>query len=359
MKKILLTLIGLFLIFPAAAQIIVTSDDVVGAGAIVVLGIDTTSMLTAGNGGTGQVWDFTSLATQAYDTMWFMNPAQTPYPDAYPAANIAVRIWLENAYYYLQNNAQEMASLGGVMEIEELGGLTVLSAITPKEVIAAFPMNYLDNYTESFVQEIRAPNPDTSLGVDSIWIKMYTTKTTIVDAWGTVTIPLGSYEALRVRENKTMVDSIFGFMFGSWMLLDIDGDIDEVYSWWTDAPNIGYPAVELNVDTETGFADDIFFLTQEPVYGIGEPAMAGIVMAIFPNPALDHLTIRYRMPDAGYRMIDLYSIEGRKIRELVNESMPAGTHEMEMDVSDLPAGVYFVRVQADNAVQTRKLVIVD
>jgi len=357
MKKNLLTLIAFLLFLPAIAQITITSDDIVGAGATVILGVDTTSPFTAGPGGADQNWDFSSVLTQAYDTMWFMNPGQTTFPDAYPAANLAARIYMEDAFMYFNSNSQEFSILGGMMRMDELPGLDLYAPITPKEVIAAFPMDYLDNYTQSFVQEIRAPNPIPALGFDSVMIKMYTTQTTIVDAWGTVTTPLGSFEALRVRDNSTMIDSIFAFMLGSWNLLETDGDVDEDYSWWTDEPGIGYPVLELNVDTETGFVEDVYFLKQEPVYGVSEPALERSAMVLYPNPCSDVVRLRYLIHDIGYLKSDLFDISGRKILELINQNLMPGDHEIEIDVSSLSNGMYFVRAQVGNSVEVQKLVV--
>jgi len=357
MKKNLLTLIALLLFLPAMAQITITSNDVIGAGATVILGVDTTSPFTAGPGGADQNWDFSALLTQAYDTMWFMNPNQTTFPDAYPAANLAARIQMEDAFMYFISNSQEFSVLGGMMRMDELPGLDLYAPITPKEVIAAFPMDYLDNYTQSFVQEIKAPNPTPALGFDSIMIRMYTTQTTVVDAWGTVTTPLGSFEALRTRDNSTIIDSIFAFMFGAWNLLETDGDIDEMYSWWTDEPGIGYPVLEVDIDTETGYVYDAFFLKQEPIYGVSEPALEQTAMVLYPNPCSDVVRLRYLIHDIGYLKSDLFDISGRKIRELVNQKLVPGEHEIEIDVSGLPDGMYFVRVQAGNSVGVQKLVV--
>ncbi|MEA3477352.1 MAG: T9SS type A sorting domain-containing protein [Bacteroidota bacterium] len=68
----------------------------------------------------------------------------------------------------------------------------------------------------------------------------------------------------------------------------------------------------------------------------------------------------YRLTNNDYRLtiFDLYEISGRKIRELVNEVVPAGVHEVEIDVSDLPDGVYFVRVRAGSEVAVAKLLLV-
>lgn len=356
MKRNLLTLIGFLLIFPAIAQITVTSDDLIGAGAIVVSDIDTTSLLSPGAGGAGQTWDFSAVVTQAYDTIWFMNPGSTPYPDAFPTANLAAWVLTDDMFVYFNSNTQELARIGGVWQVDELGGMTVTATITPKEVIAGFPMNYLDNYAESFIQQFKAPNPIPALGVDSVWIRIYTDKTTIVDAWGSITTPLGTFEALRVRENESIIDSVFGFMKGSWILLDVGDDIDESYSWWTDDPNIGFPVLEMSVDTESGFPDDISFLSQEPFYGVTEPILAQSAMVIFPNPARDIVNCQFSIVDFQYCKIALYNIHGKRVKDVFEGK--TNQENIVIEVGHLPAGIYYVRMQAGNELVCRKMIIV-
>jgi len=84
--------------------------------------------------------------------------------------------------------------------------------------------------------------------------------------------------------------------------------------------------------------------------------VSGVI--IFPNPCADALKIRYRMPDAGCQMINLFSITGKKIRELMNEVKMPGTYEMEVDVSDLQEGIYIVMIQTGSDIMSRKLVVV-
>jgi len=66
--------------------------------------------------------------------------------------------------------------------------------------------------------------------------------------------------------------------------------------------------------------------------------------------------LQYLIHDIGYLISDLYSIDGRKIRELVNQELPAGNHEIEIDVSDLPAGMYYFRIRAGDKVGGGKMV---
>ncbi|MBU2650041.1 MAG: T9SS type A sorting domain-containing protein [Bacteroidetes bacterium] len=76
----------------------------------------------------------------------------------------------------------------------------------------------------------------------------------------------------------------------------------------------------------------------------------------YPNPCSGTAFLRFTVNDYRLTICDLYSISGLWIRRLVNEVMPAGVHEMELDVSSLPDGIYILRLQADSEVVTRKLV---
>jgi len=78
---------------------------------------------------------------------------------------------------------------------------------------------------------------------------------------------------------------------------------------------------------------------------------------LFPNPSSGFTVIRYRMPDAGYRMVDLYSISGVKVKKLKDGWISSGEHELELDFSNLPDGCYFVKLQTKNSVKLRKLII--
>ena len=50
-------------------------------------------------------------------------------------------------------------------------------------------------------------------------------------------------------------------------------------------------------------------------------------------------------------------ISGHKICELVSQEVLPGEHEIELDVSNLPDGVYFVRMQTAGSTAVQKLVV--
>jgi hypothetical protein len=82
----------------------------------------------------------------------------------------------------------------------------------------------------------------------------------------------------------------------------------------------------------------------------------------YPNPFNPTTRIKYTIPqDVKGEMVEVslkvYDAIGKEVATLVNEERPAGEYEFELDASDLPSGVYFYRLQSDNFVQTKKMLL--
>jgi hypothetical protein len=77
----------------------------------------------------------------------------------------------------------------------------------------------------------------------------------------------------------------------------------------------------------------------------------------YPNPFNPITNIRYSVAQSGLVKLIIYDILGRQIRTLVNKRQDAGVHETSFDASFLPSGVYFLRMQADDFIKTRKMVL--
>jgi hypothetical protein len=78
---------------------------------------------------------------------------------------------------------------------------------------------------------------------------------------------------------------------------------------------------------------------------------------VYPNPCSNSTHLRLRITEQQLTICDLYHISGMKIRRLLNEVKTPGEYEMEIDVSELPIGVYFFRVQAGKQAVVKKLII--
>jgi hypothetical protein len=83
----------------------------------------------------------------------------------------------------------------------------------------------------------------------------------------------------------------------------------------------------------------------------------------FPNPFGPTTTIRFVLPEAGLVELDVYSLDGRHVANLVNETRPAGSYAEVWDGSDdagrqAPPGAYFYRLRAGSVSETKRMILV-
>ncbi|MEN8157390.1 MAG: T9SS type A sorting domain-containing protein [Bacteroidota bacterium] len=78
----------------------------------------------------------------------------------------------------------------------------------------------------------------------------------------------------------------------------------------------------------------------------------------YPNPFNHQTTIGYSLSEGADVTIAVYNILQQKVGTLVKEYRDAGDHTVVWDATDLPAGIYTYRMEADGFVQTRKMMLV-
>lgn len=79
-------------------------------------------------------------------------------------------------------------------------------------------------------------------------------------------------------------------------------------------------------------------------------------LVCYPNPSFGISDIRYQIFDIGFVTIALYDIQGKKIRTIVNGIQAPGEYMRSINLSDLPVGVYLIRLEAGNQLETQKLI---
>ena len=345
MKKVLLSIFTVLLSITLSAQISITSDDIVGAGKVVLEAIDTlpSPSITPGPAGPDQTWDFSALSVDYVDTMWFANPDWTPYYEHFPAANLAaMRIFdneLDSAemYIYFEKNEDEFAIVGMALEMEQIG-FVILPCI-PKEIIAEFPVEYLNSSTNDFEQLIQIENP-LSPG-DSVRIKISTNKSVDVDAWGSITIPLGTFNSLRISETRIQIDSIWVQLFGSWMFYEEIIDTTNNYSWWTDDDAAGFVLATLNYEQDTKVVTEATFLKESPYNNI-EENQNNVFVNVYPNPVSSNINFSFKDNTEG--VIEIFDFTGRNIKEIQLNNV----HEVIINMSKYPAGIYLYSIIGKN-----------
>lgn len=80
-------------------------------------------------------------------------------------------------------------------------------------------------------------------------------------------------------------------------------------------------------------------------------------VSLYPNPANSIATLDMTLAEAGDVNVVMFDLQGKVIMSLANEMMSAGQHLLNIDTNQVPAGIYFVRVAADNVNKIIKLVV--
>ena len=216
---------------PLRAQITITANDFPHAGMLVVRNIDSTTAISPGSGGTGQVWDFSNLVPSYDDSTLYMMPGGQPGIQNHPNSNLVLKdldsdINFEGGYNYIfyQTTPGGWKALGQELKISFWGmSITWHMFYEPPAIEMPLPFTYNSSYNQNTTWKLYAATGFNGTVLDSVLTINHTTITQLADASGTMITPEGTFEALRVHELLEIIDSsltynlrqpiISGFMF--------------------------------------------------------------------------------------------------------------------------------------------------
>lgn len=78
----------------------------------------------------------------------------------------------------------------------------------------------------------------------------------------------------------------------------------------------------------------------------------------YPNPAKEKTTVRFKVNSAYHVSIDLFNNNGKKLKTMVDGVYNPGEHNVEVDLTGLPAGNYVYQLKTGFYKDAKKLVIV-
>lgn len=78
---------------------------------------------------------------------------------------------------------------------------------------------------------------------------------------------------------------------------------------------------------------------------------------IFPNPFVSEATVRLNINEPTNMAVKVVDVTGKVVFNIANKNYAVGTHNITLDGSDLPGGLYYVNLQSDEQLITRKLVL--
>jgi hypothetical protein len=112
-----------------------------------------------------------------------------------------------------------------------------------------------------------------------------------------------------------------------------------------------------NLNNGIGIVPCDSFWAQAPPKVVQPPSVS-----VAPNPFAKSTVIEYEIKSPGRVRLDIYDKAGRLVRTLVDAEQPVAPHRVEWDGFDssmrqVPAGVYFSRLELGNCVSSAKLVL--
>jgi hypothetical protein len=166
----------------------------------------------------------------------------------------------------------------------------------------------------------------------------------VVDAYGTVTTPEGSFPCLRIKSRTDILFGFFTITSYSYNFVDQNRNIASISagSTGTVPGGVSYYKRESGtaVSRTDNFLPDEFKLFQN-----------------YPNPFNPSTAIQFSIPTESYVTLRIYNSLGAELETLAASTLQPGSYKTEWNAAGHPSGVYFCRLQAGPYVQTRKLTL--
>ena len=77
----------------------------------------------------------------------------------------------------------------------------------------------------------------------------------------------------------------------------------------------------------------------------------------YPNPFNPSTTIKYSLPISSKVLLKVYDILGRELVTLVDKFQNIGTYEVQFNAENFSSGVYFYRIETDNFITSKKMLL--
>ncbi len=330
----------------STAQISINRSDIGNlVGAIVIQANDTTNLgaLSPGSAGTNCIWNLTGMSNNFQDTMIFSSPADKPCYEDFPTATLAL---LDSGnYIYLIDNNIVLSIMGVCGTI--ISSDTISVPYTPPQKHITFPSTYNTSFSGQSKATIQISS--SSPPPDSLRLVITSDYTSLIDGWGTITTPTGTYTALRQKLTIFETDSSYVYISGIGWVSGGTPSLDTTisYNWWSKTnPFIANITTDGNGNVLK--ANYLLFSNLD----VHEQNHIQNDISVFPNPSNGIFTISTE--NGIINAIEIYNVVGEKI--LYKEVIKKQLYET-IDLSNRPKGIYIIKLIDGKTSYSKMLVI--
>lgn len=349
------------------AQITVTNTTFPVLGDTLHFAFDTNPNIAAFTPpGGDQNWDFSSLSADFTQQQIFKSPATGTAQAAFPEATLLYLTGgtIEN---YLQVTNQTVRLLG-YYGADPIGiGFNVAASYNPPIVEFRAPINFFDINQISSGLLLPASVSDLPGAIvnqlpirpDSVRIRIAINRLDVVDAWGDVTIPGGTYAVLREKRTQyreARLDAkvpplgwldITDVAIQSLGLTTLGVDTTVTYNFYNNVSKEPIAIVTLANDQATPVL--VQYKSNALTTDVTQLESEMPQVSAFPNPASGKVQLRFSNMKSGRYVLRMYNVFGM---EVLSETYQISgmQFEMELDVSKLGAGTYWYSLLDDRGI---------
>ncbi|PKP43952.1 MAG: hypothetical protein CVT95_11575, partial [Bacteroidetes bacterium HGW-Bacteroidetes-12] len=298
--------------------------------------------ITIGSSGANQTWNYTTMSEDIVEILTFSNPSSFPGAASFPTANVGLTVSNQpDVWQFLNKNTAGLFVVGQTT-IQQGQQIEIPFTTT----IVTFPSTMGTTFSGSWSGQI-VQIPVGQLGIDSARVTRGATISSVIDAWGNLTTPLGTFASLRQNVNETTVDTTWILQNGTWSIIDpftaaligvqpVAFDTTNTARWWTDNPASKFPLLEMDYDN-SGTVTRVSWQKSSPTVGINE-LKALSDFNVYPNPAKNVVTFATNV--ANNSEIAIMDITGKTIKTIT-----FNTTKQAIDVSGFDSGIYFYTIR--------------
>ncbi len=120
---------------------------------------------------------------------------------------------------------------------------------------------------------------------------------------------------------------------------------------------------DINDEANNSYPSFTWETTVTAITDVDLPALKKAVLRnVYPNPFNPSTTISFDLPKDNYVSLIIYNIRGQKVKTLTNSFFKSGNHSVvwngkDNQNNDSPCGVYFFKLQSDDAIQVKKALL--
>lgn len=332
MRKSTLLLFFLFVFLSSQAQITInasTFNPVIGTTC--VLNYVGSHALNLNAGGANATWDLSSLIPSQTLTQNYISLGSSSSPSFFSTANIVEQnpsATPTETYYYISNS--EYSAIGQYVP----GSARLI--YNDKRELVKFPMTYNTTCSETFAATVEALAYGYTLDrAGSIKIQG--------DAYGSLILPYATVNnVLRVCITSDYDDEMSGMTIATYS--------DTIYLWcdlYNKTAIASQTILYVNYSLQM---NQITYMTQASlVVADDHQIKKDGNLTLFPNPAKNVVNVKNT---EGIASIDIYDLKGLLIKTVDIEA-----DNQQINISNLSAGVYFVKYNTSDGSYTEKLIV--